>query len=181
MERHIFLIGMPGSGKSALGRRVALKLQTPYLDTDAYLAELTGMNTAQIYTKYGETAFRDGETRLLQNLITATPGIISTGGGTALREENRRLMRAHGYVVLIDRPIDDILLDIRAEKRPLLAQMGREEISQLYEERMPVYHGVADVVLDNGNGFHNGLAALESVARRLGAHGAPLQPQPKPE
>ena len=171
MERHIFLVGMPGSGKSALGRRVALKLQTPYLDTDAYLAEITGMNTAQIYSTYGEAAFRDGETRLLQDLITATPGIISTGGGTALREENRRLMRAHGYVVLIDRPIDDILLDIRAEKRPLLAQMGHEEIERIYEERMPIYRSVADVVLDNGNGFHSGLASLESVARQVGAKG----------
>ncbi len=169
MERHIFLIGMPGSGKSALGRRVAQKLQMPYLDTDAYLTEITGMNTAQIYATYGETAFRDGETRLLMDLIDATPGIISTGGGTALRDENRRIMRAQGYVVLIDRPIDDILLDIRAEKRPLLAQKGRSEIERIYEERMPVYRDVADVVLDNGNGFHNGLAALESLARQLGA------------
>jgi len=171
MERHIFLVGMPGSGKSALGRRVALKLQTPYLDTDAYLTEITGMNTAQIYETFGEAAFRDGETRLLQELINATPGIISTGGGTALREENRRLMRAHGYVVLIDRPIDDILMDIRAEKRPLLAQKGRDEIERIYEERMPIYRSVADVVLDNGNGFHNGLASLEAVARKLGAKG----------
>ena len=171
MERHIFLVGMPGSGKSALGRRVALKLQTPYLDTDAYLTEITGMNTAQIYETFGETAFRDGETHLLRELITATPGIISTGGGTALREENRKLMRANGYVVLIDRPIDDILLDIRAEKRPLLAQKGREEIERIYEERMPIYRSVADVVLDNGNGFQNGLSALENVARALGAKG----------
>ena len=171
MERHIFLVGMPGSGKSALGRRVALKLQTPYLDTDAYLTEITGMNTAQIYEMYGEAAFRDGETRLLQELISATPGIISTGGGTALREENRRLMHTHGYVVLIDRPIDDILMDIRAEKRPLLAQKGREEIERIYEERMPVYRSVADMVLDNGNGFQNGLASLELIARKLGAKG----------
>ena len=171
MERHIFLVGMPGSGKSALGRRVALKLQTPYLDTDAYLAEITGMNTAQIFETFGEAAFRDGETRLLRELINATPGIISTGGGTALREENRRLMRAQGYVVLIDRPIDDILMDIRAEKRPLLAQKGREEIERIYAERMPIYRGVADAVLDNGNGFQNGLSALENVARTLGAKG----------
>ena len=54
MERHIFLVGMPGSGKSALGRRVAQKLQIPYLDTDVYLTETTGMNTAQLYTTFGE-------------------------------------------------------------------------------------------------------------------------------
>ena len=166
MERHIFLVGMPGSGKSALGRRVALKLQTPYLDTDTYLAEITGMNTAQLYETYGEAAFRDGETRLLQELINASPGMISTGGGVSLREENRRVMKDHGYIVLIDRPIDDIMLDIRAEKRPLLAQKGREEIERIYNERMPIYREAADVVMDNGNGFHNGLAGLEEIVRR---------------
>ena len=167
MERHIFLVGMPGSGKSALGRRVAMKLQMPYLDTDTYLAERTGMNTAQIYELYGEQAFRDGETKLLQELINATPGMISTGGGVALREENRRLMINHGYIVLIDRPIDDIMMDIRVEKRPFLAQKGREEIERIYSERMPIYRSVADATLDNGKGFHNGLAGLEEIALRL--------------
>ena len=168
MQRHIFLIGMPGSGKSALGRRVAMKLQTPYLDTDAYLTERTGMNTTQIFETYGESAFRDGETRLLCDLITATPGMISTGGGVALREINRRIMKNHGVVVLIDRPIDDILLDIRAEKRPLLAQKGREEIERIYDERMPIYKSVMDVALDNGNGFFNGLNGLEKLVLEYG-------------
>ena len=65
MDRHIFLIGMPGSGKSALGRRVAGKLQLPYLDMDVYLTEVTGMDTAQLYQHFGDQAFRDAETRLL--------------------------------------------------------------------------------------------------------------------
>ena len=168
MDRHIFLVGMPGSGKSALGRRIAQKLQIPYLDTDVYLTEATGMDTAQLFAAFGEQAFRDAETRLLQKLINATPGIISTGGGVCLREENRKLMRNHGLIVLIDRPIDDIMLDIRAEKRPYLAQKGREEVERIYNERMPIYKGAADVVMDNGNGFHNGLAALEDVVRRFG-------------
>ena len=168
MDRHIFLVGMPGSGKSALGRRVAQKLQIPYLDTDVYLTEATGMDTAQLYTRFGEQAFRDAETRLLQKLVNATPGIISPGGGLCLRPENRLLMRNHGLTVLIDRPIDDIMLDIRAEKRPFLAQKGKEEIERIYNERMPIYKGAADVVMDNGNGFHNGLTALEDVVRRYG-------------
>lgn len=169
MERHIFLIGMPGCGKSCLGRRVALKLQTPYLDTDHYLADRTGLNTAQIFEMYGEKAFRDGETRLLQDLCGARPGIISTGGGLALREENQRIMKNQGYIVLIDRPLDDIIADIRAEKRPLLAQKGRDEIVRIYEERMPIYRGIADISFVNDQGFAQGIASLEAIARRYGA------------
>lgn len=165
MNRHIFLVGMPGTGKSALGRRVAQKLMIPYLDTDVYLSEATGRDTYSLLNAFGEKAVRDAETRLLCELINATPGIISTGGGLCLREENRKLMKNHGMVVLIDRPIEDIISDIRAEKRPYLAQKTPEEIEAIWKERMPVYRGVADIVMDNGKGFHNGLASLEEIVR----------------
>ncbi len=107
MDRHIFLVGMPGSGKSALGRRVASKLQIPYLDTDVYLTETTGMDTAQLYQYFGEQAFRDGETRLLQNLAGAVPGMSFFGGSplpSALRCRAPLLssgMRMPGYAEII--------------------------------------------------------------------------------
>lgn len=167
MDRHIFLIGMPGSGKSALGRRVASKLQLPYLDMDVYLTEVTGMDTAQLYQHFGDQAFRDAETRLLQELVGVTPGIISTGGGTCLRPENRALMQNHGVIVYIDRPLDDIMSNFRAEKRPLLAQKSREEVEALFNERKPIYCNLADITMDNGQGFQNGLAALEEIVSRF--------------
>lgn len=167
MDRHIFLIGMPGSGKSALGRRVAGKLQLPYLDMDVYLTEVTGMDTAQLYQHFGDQAFRDAETRLLQELVGVTPGIISTGGGTCLRPENRALMQNHGVIVYIDRPLDDIMSNFRAEKRPLLAQKSREEVEALFNERKPIYCSLADITMDNGQGFQNGLAALEEIVSRF--------------
>ncbi len=167
MDRHIFLIGMPGSGKSALGRRVANKLQLPYLDMDVYLTEVTGMDTAQLYQQFGEQAFRDAETRLLQELVGVTPGIISTGGGACLRPENQELMKNHGVIIFIDRPVEDIMSNFRAEKRPLLAQKSKEEVEALYSQRLPIYQGLADITMNNGNGFQNGLAALEEVVSRF--------------
>lgn len=89
MERHIFLVGMPGSGKSALGRRVAQKLQIPYLDTDVYLTEATGMNTAQLYTTFGEQAFRDGETLPFAAACQCHAGHHLHRRRVCLREENR--------------------------------------------------------------------------------------------
>ena len=95
MERHIFLVGMPGSGKSALGRRVAQKLQIPYLDTDVYLTEATGMNTAQLYTTFGEQAFRDGE-----DIHTATAAkIYGVAPDEVTREQRRRAKTANFGII----------------------------------------------------------------------------------
>lgn len=165
MNRHLFLIGMPGSGKSTLGRRVALNMRVPYLDTDTYLMQVTDMDTKFLLDSYGEKAFRDGETHLLQELADTVPGMISTGGGLCLRPENQRLMRNLGVIVLIDRPLDDIMSNIRAEKRPFLAAKGRSELERIYEERMPIYRSVADIVLNNSFGFQKAIASLEEIVR----------------
>ena len=154
MERHIFLVGMPGSGKSALGRRVAQKLQIPYLDTDVYLTETTGMNTAQLYTTFGEQAFRDGETRLLQQLVNATPGIISTGGGVATKEEDMKILRDNAIVISLAALPHTILKRTGNDKRPLLAKKTKEErlktIVELMAKRAKFYKN-ADLIVKTDN------------------------------
>lgn len=167
MDRHIFLIGIPGSGKSALGRRVSQNLLLNYLDTDHYLTQVTGMDTSQLFATFGEQAFRDAETRVLQMLVAAPPGVISTGGGLPLRKENQDLMKNHGVIVLIDRPVDCILMNIRPEKRPFLADQGREGVERLYNERMPLYRSIADYVMENNNRYASGISSLEEIIRRL--------------
>ena len=166
MTRHIFLIGMPGCGKSSLGRRVANNLRLPYRDTDSMVIQGAGCGTVtELFERYGEDAFRVAETNVLIQLTREEPAIISTGGGMVMREHNRAIMRNHGLIVLIDRPLDQILSDIKLDRRPLLAQKGLGEVERLYHERIDTYRSAADFVLDNGNGYHAGMHAMERFLR----------------
>ena len=167
LTRHIFIIGMPGSGKSSLGRRVANNLRLPYVDMDQRITQSLGCTTQEIFDRYGEQAFRNAETNMLIQLTREEPGIISTGGGTVLRENNRAIMRNHGVIVLIDRPLEDIMSDIKLDRRPLLAQKGLGEVERLYHERIDIYRSVADAVLDNGHGYHAGMYGLEKLIRTM--------------
>ena len=167
LTRHIFIIGMPGSGKSSLGRRVANNLRLPYVDMDQRINQMLGCTTQEIFDRYGEQAFRNAETNTLIQLTREEPGIISTGGGTVLRENNRAIMRNHGVIVLIDRPLDDIMSDIKLDRRPLLAKKGLGEVERLYHERIDIYRSVADAVLDNGHGYHAGMYGLEKLIRTM--------------
>ena len=168
MERHIFLIGMPGCGKSSLGKKSASYLGLNYIDTDQRIERTFGMTTSQIFQYYGEQAFRNAETNTLIQLTRETPSLISTGGGTVLRENNRAIMRNHGVIVLIDRPLDEIMGDIKLDRRPLLAEKGLSEVERLYYERIDIYRKIADFVMDNSNGYHAGLRGLEQIMRHMG-------------
>ena len=168
MERHIFIIGMPGSGKSSLGKKVASNMGLNYVDTDQRIEQAFGCATSQIFEQYGEQAFRNAETNTLIQLTRETPSLISTGGGTVLRENNRAIMRNHGVIVLIDRPLEEIMGDIKLDRRPLLAQKGLGEVERLYHERIDIYRSVADFVMDNSNGYHAGMRGLELIMRHMG-------------
>ena len=167
LTRHIFVIGMPGSGKSSLGRRVANNLRLPYVDMDQRITQSLGCTTQEIFDRYGEQAFRTAETNTLIQLTRTEPSIISTGGGTVLREDNRAIMRNHGVIVLIDRPLEDIMSDIKLDRRPLLAQKGLGEVERLYHERIDIYRSVADAVLDNSHGYHAGMYGMEKLIRTM--------------
>ena len=167
LTRHIFIIGMPGSGKSSLGRRVANNMRIPYVDMDQRISDGVGCTIPQLFERYGEQAFRNAETNTLIQLTREEPSIISTGGGTVLRETNRTIMRNHGVIILIDRPLEDIMTDIKLDRRPLLAQKGLGEVERLYHERIDIYRSVADAVLDNGHGYHAGMYGLEKLIRTM--------------
>lgn len=168
LERHVFLIGMPGCGKSSLGKRVGNMLRVPYVDMDQRISDSVGCSIPDIFEHYGEQAFRNAETNTLIQLSRETPSLVSTGGGTVLRENNRAIMRNHGVIVLIDRPLEEIMGDIKLDRRPLLAKKGLSEVERLYYERIDIYRSVADFVMDNSRGYHAGLRELEIIMRRMG-------------
>ena len=165
LDRQIFLTGMPGSGKSSLGRRAARELGLPFTDVDQWIEEKAGMSVPEIFAKYGEAGFRRAETGALAALTRSRPGIISPGGGAAMNPVNRKIMRGWGSVILLDRPPEQILSDIRTEERPLLRDNPQEKLMELYEERMPVYRMLADVTIRNDGEYSAALTLLERVLK----------------
>ena len=166
IDRHIFLIGMAGSGKSSLGKKTASRLRLPYIDTDTRITQVLGMPVTDIFAQYGEDAFRNAETNTLINLMDEPPSLISTGGGAVLNPVNFEIMRNQGIIVLVDRPLEQIMSDIKLDRRPLLAAKGIDEVPRMYNARIDRYRKAADLVLDNSFGYISGVNSLERMLRQ---------------
>lgn len=143
-KENIVLTGMPGSGKSTVGRLVAEALGRPFVDTDEVVTEATGMTPAQIIRQRGEAAFRATESDVIRQLSTKTGTVLATGGGAVLAEENVEALRRNGRIFFLDRPLAQLAM---TEDRPLSAT--RQALEQRYRERYPIYCATADVVIEN--------------------------------
>ncbi|MGP1542404.1 MAG: shikimate kinase [Dialister pneumosintes] len=147
ITKNIFLIGMPGAGKSTIGKILSENLFLPFYDADIYLESSIGKSISSLFIQ-GEDIFRDIETEILKKLVLKK-AIIATGGGVIVRKENRELLKKEGFVFFIDRKIQDIKKDIQKEYRPLLRK--GVSLESLYEERFPLYKEVADFhILNKG-------------------------------
>ena len=165
LDRHIFLIGMQGCGKSSLGKRVARETGLSFADTDAMVAGSAGGTVNDFFARYGEETFRRAETGALTLLTRARPMMISTGGGTVMNPVNRHIMRSWGTIVLIDRPLEDILTDIKLDRRPTLRDGGLTEVERVYHERIQVYRDLADIIVRNDQGYHMAVYTLSRLVR----------------
>ena len=167
LNMHIFLIGMAGAGKTSLGRRLASNMNLPFVDTDQRLSEIMGMSVIEIFQALGEAFFRNAEAGVLMELIGQPPCVVSTGGGLPTAQENVLLMKNHGIIIHVDRPLDQILSDIKMERRPTLAGGSYENVIDQYNERIGHYRACADYRLDNSHGFAVGLQSLTQMVENL--------------
>ena len=140
-KENIVLIGMPGCGKSTVGKHLADQLNRPFFDVDDEIVKKAGIPIPEIFEKYGEAYFRQLEADIIKNEISAKTGsIISTGGGAILRDENVLRLKRNGKLYFLDRPIENIRPTL---DRPL--SMDFSALKKRYDERYPRYCEVADL------------------------------------
>lgn len=160
---HVFLVGMSGGGKTTLGRKAAANLGLRFADTDQLVSQLLGLSVNEVYAKLGEDFFRNAESGVLAELCLGEPCVISTGGGLPTVQENILLMQNHGVIIHIDRPLDQILADIKVDRRPTLKDGTREDVVLEYNKHIGFYHACADYTLDNAYGYAAGVARLSEM------------------
>src|SRR5205085_4031111 len=145
-DNAIALIGFMGAGKSAVGRELSRRTGWPRHDTDEMIREQFGISIPDVFARHGEPAFRDAETALLKTLQRGLAGIVVTGGGIVLREENVRLLRGMGRIIWLN--ADEEIMWQRASRhstRPLLQTPDpRARFAELLRERQPRYQAAAD-------------------------------------
>lgn len=158
-KENILLVGMPGCGKTTVGRKLASLLGREFADTDLLITQSCGKSPAELIRKSGEALFRARESDVLESVTKESGLVIATGGGAVLTAENRRLMRQNSRVVFLRTPLERLA----TRGRPL--SKGGDALSKLYETRLPCYCLVADLTIDN-NGDPKQVA--ESIKKELG-------------
>jgi shikimate kinase len=148
----ISLIGLPGSGKSTVGRQLARRLQLPFLDSDHAIEDRLGCSIRDYFEREGEASFRDVEATVIDELTSLANGVLSTGGGSVLRPANRQHLRERGRVVYLRSSPDELFRRLRHDvNRPLLQvadPLGR--LRELYTVRDPLYRETAHFVIETG-------------------------------
>jgi shikimate kinase len=148
----ISLIGLPGSGKSTVGRQLARRLQVPFFDSDHVIEQQIGCSIRSYFEREGEDRFRDIEEAVIDELTQNKQGVLSTGGGVVLRPANRQHLRERGQVVYLNSLPDELFRRLRHDvNRPLLQvadPLGR--LRDLYTVRDPLYRETAHFIIDTG-------------------------------
>lgn len=154
---NVILTGMPGSGKSTIGRGLAVRMGRDFVDCDAEIAARAGKSIPKIFAEDGEAAFRELEARVVADVCREKSRVIATGGGAIMRPENVRSMRQNGKILLLQRNLDLLSL----EGRPLSS--SKEALTAMWEKRAPIYTACADSVIFNESTPKEAIKKAEEV------------------
>lgn len=148
----IALVGLPGSGKTTVGRHLARRLQLPFIDSDQQIEQRLGCSIREFFEREGEQAFRDLEESVIDELTAGPPCVLSTGGGAVLRPANREHLHGRAKVFYLRTTPEDVFRRVRHDRsRPLLqVEDPLQRLRDLYAVRDPLYRETAHFVIETG-------------------------------
>ena len=172
----IVLVGLPGSGKSTVGRQLARRLGVNFTDSDHVIEQRIGCSIRSFFEREGEAAFRDVEETVLADLLGAGDGVLATGGGAVLRPATRERLHASATVIYLRSRPEDLFRRVRHDpSRPLLQVPDPlDRLRALDTERDPLYRETAHVVIETGRPSVSALVSL--IVAKLQLPGVPLPP-----
>lgn len=166
LDRPVVLVGLMGVGKSTVGRRLARRLGLSFVDSDAEIEDASGLSAAEVFERYGEHDFRDGERRLVARLIEGAVRVIATGGGAYIDPRTRQLLNERAITVWLDAPVE--ILTERTSRRDTRAQLRNGDpkttLERLANERRQSYEQ-AHIHVKSGAGAHKDV--VEAIVQAL--------------
>jgi shikimate kinase len=169
-RQSIVLIGLMGAGKTAVGKRLAQRLELAFTDADSEIELAAGATISEIFAEHGEAYFRQGERRVIARLLKDGPQVLATGGGAYMNAETRASIKAHGISVWLRAELRVLMKRVnRRDNRPLLAAGDPETVMRaLMAERHPIY-AEADLVVDSSDVPHDVIvgAVIDALAAKL--------------
>jgi shikimate kinase len=169
--RSVVLVGMPGCGKSAVGRRLAPRLDMPFVDADEEIERAAGKPITDIFKDHGEPYFRDGERRVIARLLAAGPQVLATGGGAFMIAETRENIRRSGISVWLKAELPLLMRRVlKKNNRPLLMNDPEASMKRLMALRYPVY-ATADITVESREVPHDVIVGevIQALSERLGS------------
>lgn len=156
--RSIVLVGMMGSGKSSIGRRLAQVFNIPFVDCDHEMEKENGMSIAAMFDRFGEPAFRDAERRATIRMLEDGPKVVATGGGAFMNEQTRTAIAQKGISIWLKASLDVLMERVRRRShRPLLQTEDPETVMRALLEKRESTYSLADITIESGEGSPEGM------------------------
>ena len=163
LKKTVALVGMMGSGKSAVGKVIASIINVPFIDSDVEIERVAKLSIPEIFERHGEKFFRDRENQVIKRLLKERPCVLATGGGAFVDEKIRISIKQHGVSVWLNADLETLWKRVKHKKtRPLLrTDNPKETLANIYKKRIETY-SLADVIIES-----RGTSSLEKMANRV--------------